>query len=106
MLQTLRLRRTCGRPLDAYVERVYSTTSDLDGAIWAWAVETTGRVVGRSQSGASEERTACERRKQRNCRKALVKCSELVMFVTIEKPKDKGVIQSWKDPTRYEVDRI
>ena len=70
----------------------------------AWAAEIVGRVVGRSQSGASEERTACERRKRRNCSKALVQCTELVMFVTIERPKDKGEIQCWKVPTRYQVD--
>ena len=35
-------------------------------------------------------KTACERRKRKSCRKALVKFDELVMLMTIEKPKDKG----------------
>ena len=60
------------RSLDEYVESVYSTTSDPDGALVAWTAETVGRVVGRSQSGVSEEWTVCERRKRRNCRKASV----------------------------------
>ena len=46
------------RSLDAYIEWVYSTTSDPDGAILAWTAEIVGRVVDRSQSGRSEEWTA------------------------------------------------
>ena len=81
------------RSLDAYIEWRYSTTSHPGSAISNWAVEVVGHVV-RSQSGVSEERTACERRKRRHCRKASVQCNELVMFVTIEKPEDKGENQN------------
>ena len=83
---------------------VYSTTSDVDSAIFAWTVETMGRVVGRSQAGAPEEWTACERRKRIICSKTLVQCTELVMFVTIKKNNDKCEIQNCVDPTRYQVD--
>ena len=37
-------------------------------------------------------KTACERRKRKSCRKALVKFDELVMIMMIEKPKDKGKV--------------
>ena len=75
--------------LDAYFECVYSTTSDFGSAILARIVQIVGHVHGRSQSGVSEERTACERIKRRNCRKALVQLDELVTCVTMEKHKDK-----------------
>ena len=60
------------RSVDAYIEWAHSTTFDLDSAILAWSAEVVGRVVGRSQSGVSEGRTACERRKRRHCRNASV----------------------------------
>ena len=43
------------RSLDACIEWVYSTTSDPDDAMLVWTAEIVGRVIGRSQSGASEE---------------------------------------------------
>ena len=82
------------RSLDACIEWVYSTTSDPDDAMLVWTAEIVGRVIGRSQSGASEEWTTCERRNRTNCRKALVQCNELVMLTMIEKPKDKGGTQN------------
>ena len=78
------------RSLDAYIEWVYSSTSDPGSAIWAWTVGIVGRVVGRSRSDVSEERTACERRKRRDRRKASVPCKESTTFVTIEKSKGHG----------------
>ena len=48
--------------------------------------------VIRSQSTVSDVKTACGRRKRKSCRKALVKFDELVMLMTIEKPKDKGEV--------------
>ena len=42
-------------------------------------------------------RTACERRKRKSCRKALVKFDELVMLMTIEKHKDKGKLDGKVD---------
>ena len=80
--------------LDAYVEWVYSTTSDPGSAISIWTVEIVGHVVSRSWLDVSHERTACDHRKRRNCREALVQFNELVMLMTIEKPKDKGKIQN------------
>ena len=59
----------------------------IDSAILAWTAEIVGRVVSRSQSGASKEWTACERRKRSKCRKALVQCSESVVLTMIENPK-------------------
>ena len=50
------------RSLDAYIEAVCSTAFDSESAILAWTAEVVGRVVGRPQSGVSEEWTACERR--------------------------------------------
>ena len=73
------------RSLDAHVERVYSTASDLGSAIFIWTVEIARHVVTTSRSGVSDERTACARRKQKGCRKALVPLHELVMFVPMEK---------------------
>ena len=42
----------------------------------------------------SDGRTVYERRKQRNYRKPLIPSSELVIFMTNEKPKDKGEVQN------------
>ena len=64
--------------LDVYIEWVYSTTFDPGSAILAWTLEIVGHVASRSQSGVSEERTVCERKKRGNCRKALVQCNELI----------------------------
>ena len=69
---------------------VQYTTSDFGSAISTW---TVGHVVSRSQSCLSAERTACERRKRKSCRKALAQFDEFAMFVTIERPKDKGETQ-------------
>ena len=60
------------RSRDAYIKQVYSTTSNFGRATTTWTVEIVERVVSRSLSGVSDERTACGRRKRRNCRKALV----------------------------------
>ena len=43
---------------------------------------------------ASDVKTAWERRKRKSCRKASVKFDDLVMLVTIEKPKDKGKVDA------------
>ena len=69
---------------------VYGTMSELGCASSTWTVEILGHVIGRSQSSVADVRTACERRKRKSCRKALVKFDELVMLMTIEKPKHKG----------------
>ena len=85
----MRCRAPCER-LFAYIEEVYGAMSDPGCASSTWTVETVGHVVIRSQSSVSDVKTACERRKRKSCRKALVKFDELVMLMTIEKPKDNG----------------
>ena len=82
------------RTIVAYVEWVHSTTFDPDSAILTWNVEIVGHVVSRSRSEVSNVMTACGRRKRKSCRKALVPKNELVTFVPMKKPKDKGEIQT------------
>ena len=57
----------------------------------AWTLGIVGRVVSRYRSSVSDERTACERRRYR---KAGVTFDELVMFVTMERPKEKEEVQN------------
>ena len=80
------MRRACGvrqnvaRFLDAYDEWVYSTASDSGSAMLTWNLEIVGHVDSRSRSGVSGERSACERRKRKSCRKAFVLINELAML--------------------------
>ena len=69
------------RSLVAYAELVHSTTF-------------SGQVVSRFQRSVSHGKTAYERRKQKHNRKAMVPFGELVMFMPMEKPKDKGEIRN------------
>ena len=46
-----------------------------------------GHVIIRSQPTVPDVETACERRKRKSSRKALVKLDELVMLMTINKPE-------------------
>ena len=78
------------REMQSTSSMVYGTMSELGCASSTWTVEILGHVIGRSQSSVADVRTACERRKRKSCRKALVKFDELVMLMTIEKPKHKG----------------
>ena len=71
------------RTIVAYVEWVYSTTSDFGSAISTWIVVIVGHVVSRSQSSVADVGTACERRKRKSCRKALVQFIELAVFVKL-----------------------
>ena len=93
------------RTIVAYIEWVYSTTFDPGSAISTWTLEIVGRVVSRSRSSFPDVRTACERRKRKNCRKALVQLDGLVMLMMIEKPKDKGKIQNCTGVNLDLVDR-
>ena len=45
------------RSLNACVECVYSISSEFSRTILAWTLEIVGRVVSRSRSGVSDERT-------------------------------------------------
>ena len=51
-------------------------------------------MVCRFQRSFSDGKTAYERWKQTSYRKAQVPVGELVMFMPMEKPKDKGEIQN------------
>ena len=82
--------QSIARFLMAHAEAGQNTTFEPGSAILAWAVEHAGQVVGWFQRSVSDGKTACERRKQKSYRKALIPFGELVMFMPIEKPKDKG----------------
>ena len=78
------------RTIVAYIEWVYGTTFEPGSASSTWTAEIVGHVVSGSQSCVSHPKhvkTTCERRKRKSCRKALVKFDELVMLMTIEKPR-------------------
>ena len=67
---------------------------EIGSAILAWAVELSGQVVSRFQISVSDGKTASASRKQKSYRKVLVPFGELLMFMPMEKPKDKGEIQN------------
>ena len=73
------------REMQSTSTMVHGTTSD-PGSVRPHVI--------RSQPSVSDVKTACERRKRKSCRKALVKFDELVMLMTIEKPKDKGKVDA------------
>ena len=80
------------RALVAYAEWVHGTVFEPGSAILTWAVEFSGHFVSRFQRSVSDGKTAYERRKLKSYRKALVPFCELVMFMPMEKPKDKGEV--------------
>ena len=57
-------------------------------------MEFSGQVVSRFQRSVSDGKTAYERRKLKSHRKALVPFGELVMFMPMEKPKNKGEVRN------------
>ena len=69
--------QSAARTIVAYIDWVHSTLSDFASAICAWTVDIVGHVVGRFQSSVPDVRKACERRKRKRCRKALVQFNEL-----------------------------
>ena len=104
METSVREMQSTVRTIVAYIEWVYGNTFDPGSAISTWTVKIVGHVVSRSQLSVPDVRTACERRKRKSRRKALVQFNELVMLMTMEKPKDKGDVEKCTDPTRYLVD--
>ena len=82
------------RAIVSYAEWVHGTVFEPGSAILTWAVEFSGQVVSRFQRSVSDGKTAYERRKLKSYRKALVPFGELVMFMPMEKPKDKGEVQN------------
>ena len=81
------------RAIVAHAEWVHNTVFGPSSAILAWAVEFSGQVVSRFQRSVSDGKTAYERRTQKIYCTALVPFGELVMFMPVEKPKDKG--EAW-----------
>ena len=73
---------------------VHGTVLEPGSAILSWAVEFSGQVGIRFQRSVSDGKAAYERRKLKSYRKALVPFGELVMFMPIEKPKDKGEVRN------------
>ena len=82
------------RALVADAEWVHGTVFEPGSAFFTWAVEFSGQVVSRFQRSVSDGKTAYERQKLKSCRKALVPFGELVMFMPMEKPKDKGEVRN------------
>ena len=86
--------RSTSRSLVAYAEWVHNTTFEPGSVILAWVVEFLGLVVSKCQRSFSDVKSAYERWKQKSYRKAQVPIGELVMFIPMEKPKDKGEIRN------------
>ena len=80
------------RELVAYAEWVHRTVCEPGSAILTWAVEFSGQVVSRFQRSASRWEDSIWKLKR--YRKARVPFGELVMFMPIEKPKDKGEVRN------------
>ena len=77
-----------------YAEWVHGTVFEPGSGILTWAVEFSGQVVSKFQRSVSDGKTAYESRKLKSYRKALVPFGELVMFMPMEKPKDKGEVRN------------
>ena len=75
------------REMQSTSSMVHCTTSDSGSASSTWTLEIMGHVVIKSQPSVPDVKAACERRKRKSCRKALVKVDELVMLMTIDKPE-------------------
>ena len=71
------------REMQSTSSMVHGTTSDPGSA--------RPHVI-RSRPSVPDVKTACERRKRKSCRKALVKLDELVMLMTIDKPEHQHTI--------------
>ena len=101
------------RALVAYAEWVHGTVFEPGSAILTWAVEFSGQVVSRLQRSVSDGKTAYERWKLTSYRTALVPFGVLVMFMPMEKPKDKEVRTVlvscwvlWTDLTKLSLVRL
>ena len=84
------------REMQCTSSMLHGTTTDLGSA--------RPHVI-RSQPSVPDVKTACERRKRKSCRKALVKFDE-VMLMTIDKPKDKGKIEGKFDANITKLDLV
>ena len=69
----------------AHAEWVHGTVFEPGSAILTWVVELSGQVVSRFRRSVSDGKTAYERQKL---------IGEVVMFMPIEKPKDKGEVRN------------
>ena len=82
------------RSLVAYAEWVHNTMYEPGSVILAWVAEFSGQGVSRFQRSFSDGKTAYERWKQKSYRKEHLPVGELVMYMPMEKPKDKGEIRN------------
>ena len=57
-------------------------------------MEFSGQVVSKFPRSVSDGKTAYERRKLKSYHNALVPFGELMMFMPMEKPKDKGDVRN------------
>ena len=81
------------RALRGLLMHTLSGFIELGSAISAWAEEYSGQVVSGFQRCVSDGAAAYRRRKQKNYRRPLVPSSELVIFMPIEKPMEKGEVR-------------
>ena len=94
-------KRSTTRALVAYAEWVHETTLEPGSALLTWAVEFSGQVVNSVLTQEAEK----------SCRTALVPFGGLVMFMPLEKPKDKGETRKrvgvlWTDLTKSSLARL
>ena len=90
MEKSVREMQSTVRTIVAYIEWVYGTSFEPGSASSTWTAEIVGHVVSGSQSCVSHPKhvkTTCERRKRKSCCKALVNFDDMVMLMTIEKPR-------------------
>ena len=88
--KSVREMQSTVRTIAAYTEWVYGATFELGSASSTWTAEIVGHAVSGSQSCVSRPKhvkTTCGRRKPKSCCKALVKFGDVVMLMTIEKPR-------------------
>ena len=97
------------REMQSTSSMVSGTSSDAASASSTWTVEIVEHVVSGFQPSAphlKRVKTACERRKRKSCRRALVKFGKLVVLMTIEKPMDKGKVRGKVDASTIMLDFV
>ena len=86
--------QSTGRSLIAYAEWVLTRRLNLAGRSWHGLWSFLDWWLAGSRGASQTAKTAYERWKQKSYRHALVPFGELVMFMPIEKPKDKGEVRN------------
>ena len=84
------------RALVAYAVSVHGTVFEQGSAILTWAVSSQDRLSAGSKEvfRMGRQRMNAGSRKLKSYREALVPFGELVMFMPMEKPKDKGEVRN------------